>query len=231
MPIKQIVALILLSFGIQSFAQTEEDYFGTWAVLYGENRISEKISIPVEGVLRHYEFLEHYEFSFLRVGFSYQLAPRLSGTMGYAYLDSEPFVTDTEIAGARQHWVFEELNLNSDLGQFKISQRLRLENRWILKDQGTAMNHRMRYRLRFRYPIGKKLYAHAYNEVFVGLQKPLFNQNRMQLGLGYKVNPSIKLEAGYLKVHFVSKQCNSIRFAMLFKTDFRKNKNRFLASR
>lgn len=215
--------LLTILIGICLQAQKEqEEFFGTWVVVAGNNRISEKFSIPTVGILRHYELFKHYEFAFIRTGLTYQITPNVSGTLGYAFLDSEPFVISPEAKGVRQHWMYEELSLTSPMGKLDLSHRYRLESRWLLKDEGTVLNHRMRYRLQLKYPIGQKLYINFFNETFVAFQEPLFNQNRLQLGLGYKASSSIRLELGYLKNHFNNVDYDRIRAALLFKTDFRK---------
>ncbi len=208
---------------LHSTAQREkEDCFGTWAVIAGNHQISDRWSIPTVGVLRHYEIFSHYEFAFARTGLTYHFNPKLSGTVGYAFLDSEPFIVSPEAKGAQQHWLYEQLSLKSKLGKLDLSHRYRLESRWILKTEGTVLRHRMRYRLRLQYPLGKKLYANLFNEIFVSFQDPLFNQNRLHIGLGYRVRPNLKLELGYLKNHFTDIHCDRIRIGLVFKTDWRK---------
>ena len=68
--------------------------------------------------------------------------------------------------------------------------------------------NRMRYRVRGEMPLHKKKAAKkpwsivAQDEVFIGWGKNMganiFDQNRLAVLLGYKLNKSIKLEAGYL---------------------------------
>ncbi|NHF59447.1 DUF2490 domain-containing protein [Flavobacteriaceae bacterium TP-CH-4] len=227
MPLGRTALLFFILIGLHTAAQKgEEDCFGTWAVVSGDHRISEKLSIPTVGVLRHYELFQHYEFAFVRTGLTYRFNGTLSGTVGYAYLDSEPFIISPEAKGAQQHWLYEELVLKSTLGNLNLSHRYRLESRWILKTEGTILRHRMRYRLQLKYPMGKRLYANLYNEVFVAFQEPLFNQNRLHLGLAYVVCPSLRFEVGYLKNHFPDIHCDRIRLGLVFKTDWTKKKKR-----
>lgn len=227
MPIRTFLFAIILLVSFNSSAQkNREEVLGTWTIVAGSHRVSDRISIPTVALLRHYEILYHYEFFFFRTGISYDFSPKVCGTIGFARLDSEPFIQSKEAKSAfYQNWLYEELTLKNKLGKFDISHRYRLENRWIETVDGTHLKHRFRYRLRCLYPLTKKLYINAFNEVFISLQAPLFNQNRLHLGLGYKVSPSVKLEMGFLKNHFSTANYEYIRAGMVFKTDLRIKSN------
>ena len=221
----RIVAFVFftcLSVGAQ---KEKEDCLGTWTVVSGKHILSERFSIPTIGILRNYEIFHRYEFVFFRTGLTYKISPRLSGTMGYAYLDSQPFIESPEALGAQQHWLYEELSHKMSLGSLGISNRVRLESRWKRNASDTDLTHRTRYRLMLTHPLGKNFYIKWFNELFVNLQDSFFNQNRWHLGIGYVFSPNVKLEMGYLKNHFPSVHYHRIRIGLLFKTDLRGKSN------
>ncbi|WP_299536065.1 DUF2490 domain-containing protein [Ulvibacterium sp.] len=215
---------IVLFISLNSFSQRErEEILGTWLVASGSHQVSENISIPTIGILRYYEPFHHYELSFFRTGICYGFSPRLSGTLGYGYLNSEPFIQSKEAKGAfYQHWLYSQLTFKDKMGSFNISHRYRLENRWINTTEGTELRHRMRYRLKASYPLSLRFYLCASNEIFIALQEPLFNQNRLYFGIGYKFNSSLHLETGFMKNHFSNANYEYLRIEFIFKTDFRK---------
>jgi len=66
--------------------------------------------------------------------------------------------------------------------------------------------HRFRYQFRTQYPFytkgDKQVYGAAADEIFIGAGKKLgtniFDQNRIFLLLGYKLNKKISIETGYM---------------------------------
>lgn len=117
------------------------------------------------------------------------------------------------------------LTLTQPLGRVIITQRYRYEFRFFGKElptDGSAGNDfydhmtgpenrrgRLRYMARAVIPFNnpklepKTYYLNVYDEVFVGIGhnvKPerIFDQNRFFMGLGYKFNPALRVELGYL---------------------------------
>ncbi|AWX45040.1 hypothetical protein HME9304_02048 [Flagellimonas maritima] len=196
----------------------DEERSGSWVVLYGDNKIHEKWSIPTVGILRHHEIFEKYEFAFIRTGISYKLSKSSTLTTGIAYLSSRNYTGSEEFRNATQFWVYEEYALKTKL----FSHRFRLETRWKKNADDLHINNRLRYRFQYITPIYKNVHLRTFNEYFVNLEKPLFNQNRFYVGLGQTITPSIKVDIGYLKNHFQKSDHDVVRMSLIFKTDFTK---------
>lgn len=221
------ICILALLFGLNKLfsQQNRDEILGTWLVVAGSHNISERISVPTVGVLRYYEFFHHYELSFFRTGITYHFGPRVSGTLGYGFLNSEPFIQSREARGAfYQNWLYEEFTLKDRFGKLNISHRYRLESRWIHTPEGTNLRHRIRYRIKATYPLGKRYYLSGSNEIFIALQAPLFNQNRLHLALGRIFSPSLKLELGVMKNHFSEANYEYFFVELGFKTHFGKKK-------
>lgn len=202
-----------------SYTQTlDENRAGSWLVISGNNKIHERWSIPTVGILRHHDILEQYEFAFFRTGVSYQLNPSSTFTTGVAHLSSKNYTGSEEFKNATQFWVYEEYTLKMKA----FSHRWRLETRWKKNAESLHINNRVRYRLLYIKPLSKNTYIKSFNEIFLNLERPLFNQNRAYIGLGHILTPSIKLDIGYLKNHFKTSDHDVIRMGVTFKTDFTK---------
>jgi len=93
-----------------------------------------------------------------------------------------------------------------------------LESAWTRQEPEYALAHRLRYRLKLEHPLYRKLYLTSFNEIFINLKKPYFNQNRLHMGFGYVLQPDIKVEAGYFKNHFNRLHFDRIRFGFVFNT-------------
>jgi|GEM_PF-6896996 len=223
---RRILSIGLFLFAIiGGLAQNESnDYLGTWTMLQGHHQVDNKIKILTIGAINQYETFHHYQFLFASAGVSYALSPNFSATVGYAYLDSEPFVIDENERGARQDWVYGQITHKLNWRKCTISNRLRTDNRWIQVADGTILEHRARYRLQLVYPITDLWYTRISNEIFVHLQNAPFDQNRLLVGLGYKVTPSLQIETGYLKHHFAHIVFDRMCLGVILKTDFRKKR-------
>ena len=110
----------------------------------------------------------------------------------------------------------EQAQVTDEIGRFSLQHRLRLEQRWLEKYNNAASEvpeshtyvNRFRYMLRVQAPLqGRTLddhefYAAAYDELFIGFGKNvgenIFDQNRVALLAGYKLNKHLRIEAGYL---------------------------------
>ncbi len=201
--------------------ENKEDYVGTWIIVAGSNKISNKLSIPTVGILAEHKFFNRFQFGFFRTGLTYHFNPKFEATLGYAYNQLEPFIENPNTTKEyHQNIIYAEAVLKPKHKRLKLSHRYRLENRWLGNKNGAVAKLRIRYRLRFRYPIQKKIHADIFNELFVNLQDDAFNQNRLYLGLSYKITPSISMGAGYFKIHFPNAHYNYIRLGMSFKTNF-----------
>ncbi len=113
---------------------------------------------------------------------------------------------------------------SQNFGRLRIDNRMRYEFRWFGNNQAVSDFHmpysgdfstttfKMRYRNQFKvsFPLNhekmqdKTFYLQAYDELFVNLGEKVANtnlldQNRVLIGLGYKLNQFVSLEAGYMK--------------------------------
>ncbi len=216
---KRVFLFISLLFSILVCSQDlNENDWGSWIMLYGTNKISNDFDIITEFRLHHYKVFEDLDNQFIRTGLNYQIASGVAVTAGYIHQYSET-IENTEVSENRP---YEEITLKNKIKKLSISHRYRIEHRWINRNGSTDFSNRMRYRLMLSLPLFDKFYAKFFDEVFINLQEPIFNQNRLHIGLGYTFDPNFKLELGYLKNHFSSINYDILRIGILFNTDLRK---------
>ena len=108
----------------------------------------------------------------------------------------------------------QEINLSNPLGKrFTLHQRLRIEERFLHKNngmdllEGYAFNFRFRYRLQASYKINKKetnnpTTLKVADELMINAGRKIiynqFDQNRIYAGLEQGINKNISIELGYL---------------------------------
>lgn len=176
-------------------------------------QITKKVSGHIEYQYRRENWVTNWQQSLLRAGINYKFNPQVTGHIGYGWILTYPY-GEFNISGIAktfpEHRVYEQLVLSTTIGKVSLSQRFRLEQRWVGKyksissdgvDNWTYLD-RVRYMLRADIPVYKKSYFGMYDEIFIGFGKNvgenIFDQNRICLLAGYKFNDAIKLEAGYI---------------------------------
>jgi hypothetical protein len=203
--------------GTALFAQEPEDMLGSWSEVVGRHKLTEQWSIPTTAILQHYEVFDRLQFVILRTGITYNLSKNTSATLGYDYIYSEAYSGENS---SLKHRFWEELLLNNKYSGFGISHRYRFESTWTRKKPNYDLSHRIRYRFRVEHLLYKNIYLTAFDEIFIKMNKPNFDQNRLHFGLGYEFHPDFKVELGYLKIHLNTAHFDRVRLAMIFKTDF-----------
>lgn len=116
-----------------------------------------------------------------------------------------------------------QYTFSKNISRVKFENRFRVEKRLFhnpITDANTN-TERYRYRLNVVVPINKEkveaktLFVNAYDELFIGPEKPTINRNRMYLGGGYQVTKSFGVSMGYLFQREFATTANS-NFHFLF---------------
>ncbi|MDE0925910.1 MAG: DUF2490 domain-containing protein [Methylophilaceae bacterium] len=134
----------------------------------------------------------------IRGALGYQLTPNIGVYQGYAYI---PTYDPKNV----EHRLFQELFINQSFNNGNaFTNRIRLEQRWI--DSADEIAYRFRYFARYTHPLSRwheKLSLAINEEIFINLNdakngpQSSFNQNRLFVGLNYRINPSVAYEFGY----------------------------------
>lgn len=190
-----------------------------WFNFFGTLKLNSKWGIHTEYQWRRDNLVTEWQQSLLRLGINYQLNPKLQLRTGYALIETFPY-GEIPINGMgkdfTEHRVFEMITLTDKISIVDVSHRFMLEQRWIGRYSNPNLNkeddfvylNRLRYMIRFQIPLkGKEIkdktpYLAIYDEMFVGFGKNvnenIFDQNRLGILIGYRINSDIRIEGGYL---------------------------------
>lgn len=199
MKILKSMALIIFTLGaVKSFAQKSD--LGAWYMYFGNNKISEKFNFHNEIQYRNFDGIGDLEQLLIRTGIGYDLTENNNNVLlGYGFILSQPYVNGEKKENI-EHRIFQQYITKQKFGRFYLQHRYRLEERFLQDD----------FRMRFRYMLGlnipinnkemlpKTFYASAYNEIFLNLNSPTFDRNRVYGALGYVINKNLRIEAGYM---------------------------------
>jgi hypothetical protein len=190
-----------------------------WYNYFGTFKLSNKVGIHTEYQWRRNNMLLDWQQSLLRAGINYQLNQRVLLRFGYAWIETFAY-GKIPINGLgrdfTEHRLFQMIQLAQKESIIDFSHRFMLEQRWVGKYSSQAIQqedefpliHRIRYMLRMQIPlkggevIDKTPYVAFYDEIFIGFGKNVnanvFDQNRIGVLLGYRLNQNFRLEGGYL---------------------------------
>lgn len=218
---------IAIAVGIvgSTFISAQESDLGAWYMYFGNNKISDKFNFHNEVQYRNFNAVGDLEQLLLRTGIGYDLTENNNNVMlGYAFILSRPFVNGEKTENI-EHRIFQQYITKQKFGRFNLQHRYRLEERFLQVD----------FRMRFRYQIGlslplnnkemlpKTLYASLYNEIFLNLDSPTFDRNRVYGALGYVINKNMKIEVGYMNQLQENKNRGQIQIGFYNNLPFTKN--------
>ncbi len=195
---------------------------GSWFVLSGKTKIHEQWSIPTVAIIKNNNLWENYGFSLIRTGASFKLNTSSTFTGGVAFLNLNSYDTTSSPKNSSQFWIYAEYGLKSELRKGSIAQRWRLENCRRIHSENAKVKNRIRYRLQYVRPIHKKVYLKCYDEIILNLEEETFNQNRLFIGMGQKLTPSLCIDIGYLNRLFAASREDMIQVGISFNIDLTK---------
>lgn len=191
---------VMVFSSISTFASS--DQLGNWWMYFGNHKIADRWNIHNEVQYRNYEFGDLDQL-LLRGGIAYDMKPGNHNVLiGYAYIHSEPYNFSGEKYVTKEYRPFAQYIFKGKHKKLNHTHRGRFEYR---DRNNTHEVTRLRYFLSLSYPLWEHqsktnmLYATAYNELFIHLQKNnSFDRNRVFGGLGYQLNKDLKFELGYM---------------------------------
>jgi len=157
----------------------------------------------------------------IRPALGYQVSKHVSLWQGYGWTPSY------QPSYRNEHRMFQQVLMKHQVKNISLTNRTRLEERFIQDAGGTAV--RARHQLRLGYPVGKskRWSLIAYNETFINLNstdhgpKAGFDQIRFFGGVNRKLNRHMDAEAGYL-TNYVNRRNSPDRLnhVILFSLNF-----------
>lgn len=219
---KLILTIVFILFVVETNAQgnriNSQENIG-WYNYFGTFKINDNFGLHTEYQWRRDNFIQSWQQGLFRVGVNYHLNLRVLFRLGYAWIETYPY-GEFPINGLgrdfTEHRIFQMAQLGHQEGLLQISHRFMVEQRFIgrysnadlVSEDQFPLSHRMRYMLRLQMPLsGKQIldrtpYLAVYNEVFIGfgnnVNANIFDQNRVGVLFGYRINKNVSLEAGYL---------------------------------
>lgn len=206
-----LTALLLLMISTTIYGQTETQYSG-WLALYHKQKISGKWGYMFDAQYRTDKQFSNTSACFLRPGITYDVSKNQTAGAGYAFFGSYEDEKSSRIFYAENR-IWEQYQVKTKIGKSTLSNRLRLEQRFIHMENG-GFSQRLRYYIHNQIPLvkvdstfKKGLYMALQNEIFVNVQhqernsNSFLDQNRSYISFGYRLSKKIDAELGYQFVY------------------------------
>lgn len=249
---KYIIITIFIFVYTISNAQNRQhdDNFNTWLVYSGNHKFSNKFGLHLEYQLRRSNFLINKQQHLPRVGIIYYLNNQIRFTLGYAFIQSQPYGSFAPTIAFPEHRIWQQMQINNSYGIVDLQHRFRMEQRFIklptkIEEQlvlgDFVYSNRTRYLLRATFNVFKNkssniknVYFAAQNEIFINFGKNvklnIFDQNRIYVGIGYKIPKFGNIELGYMehtlfRANGINVERNhTLQLAIISNIEFRKKK-------
>lgn len=211
--------LFLVNFSTaQQNRLTDKNNIG-WYNIFTTTKLNSIWSVHAEFQFRRVGLVTNGQQNLFRTGINYQPDKSVLFRLGYANIETFSYGDYSINALGKQfteHRIYEMVSLQNKFHSLDLSHRFMLEQRFngkyssaaLTKEDDYVFLNRLRYMFRVHIPIGntksqeKIPFLAFYDEIFVGFGKNvgenIFDQNRIGVLLGYKLNETTKFEIGYL---------------------------------
>jgi len=196
----------LLLYPFTCFSNTQED-FQTWlnitaiGTVQKQDKTPSKIKYWLEGQERVGDDSSRTTQTLARTGLGYALTNNLSLWLGYGWIHTSYPLTRSPFEENR---IWEQLLWTKTYSQFTLTSRTRLEQRFLENTHKTAYRARQLFKIVIPLHQNSKISLVSSDELFIhknnfsGTASRGFDQNRAFIGFGYRFNPSLVTEIGYM---------------------------------
>ncbi|KTD24193.1 hypothetical protein Lmac_3066 [Legionella maceachernii] len=205
-----LILMLLGSWLLNGECATQRD-FQVWPNLTAIGRFSHsdntafgRLRCWLEGQERIGDDSKRLTQTLLRPGLGYAVTPSLSLWLGYAWIHTNRPLTSSPF---NENRIWQQLLWIKTTPHFTFTSRTRMEQRFFQNDpNNNKVAYRARQLMKIAIPLkyNSRLSAVGSDEVFwhknnyIGRNGRGFDQNRLFVGLGYKINSNATTEIGYM---------------------------------
>jgi hypothetical protein len=210
--------VLIVLFPIFLFGQTPtkkevNQQIQSWISLNNNLKFNDHWSLLADIHIRRTDFIKDDSFYIVRTGISYVSSSKIALAMGYGHMWAAPSKPNWNTF-SNENRIYQQVQLNSKIGEVAIIQRVRNEQRWQQKivndepDEELRFTNRFRYLLSLNIPVFKKKTMPTLivaDEIMVHFGKEVvynaFDQNRIFIGIKQAINPKLSFDFGYMNVY------------------------------
>ena len=239
-----VMAWVQLNCFAQPAAREVNNQQQSWFSINSTTRISNKLGIIADLHTRRTQFLDRPSFNFVRAGINYWVNENLTVAVGYGQMwvaPSKPLWSYY----AKEHRIYQQVQLSTKVGKVTLLQRLRNEQRWQQKIVNDKFIHQYKFTNRVRYLLSATVPVFknpkypmlvVADELMVQVGKEIlyntFDQNRAFVGIKQTITKALSFDLGYMLVYqqkssgYQYDRNNTFRWFFYYMPDARQHKKK-----
>ncbi len=202
-----LLSLILPAFGYAADRAVDNNLHG-WFNYFGDHPFGKsKWGVHLEGQYRRHELILSWQQLMIRPAINYDVNKNLTLTAGYANVRSYSYSDLAPASRATmEHRLWQQALIRYRVDKAALTTRVRLEQRFLgsatLAQPGYRYENRIRALEQITIPVRGRTYFTAYDEIWFYIKpyvsRSVFDQNRAYAAAGFRVNPAVRVEVGYM---------------------------------
>lgn len=240
-PLLLALGLLVAVSSVHAQPWTTRHQDALWVGTFVDQPVTRRLAVWFDGSWRRMDLGDKPQQLLLRPGLQWTVTPGVRVAAGAAYIASAPYGALPAANPSRETRLWEQLLLSHKAGRVSVTQRYRLEQRWIhplvpsldpSDDAGTLVRGRAAYQNRLRYQgrgqidlprvrLGTRpVFAYGWDELLMPLGGPTqafsIGQNRASVGVGLPFSATTRAEVGYLNLYnaFAARRANEINHTL-----------------
>lgn len=208
-----LVVFVLVLFCPRVSAQEVFGNPNVWFFQLTTVELTDKWTVGNELHARFDDYLVDKQQILIRPFVTFRTAEQLAVSGGYTFITTFPYGSFPVSDNLPEHNVWEQIELDQQLGIAKLIHRYRLEQRWIgdlalnqesqeYEVDGFNLRHRFRYRITTLVDLTDKWFLHIFDELFIRSGSDFrlvgFDRNWFYAGAGYKLTERMNIQVAYL---------------------------------
>lgn len=204
---KKLFLTIFITVFISRLVVAQKDESSGWFFLSHSQKINSNWSYMMDIQLRTIPTFRYLKNVLVRPGLIYNINDQHAVGLGYTYFATWD-KTKSPHTFEPENRIFEQYTAEIKFGRLKVSNRFRLEQRFIQKTTSTVFAQRFRHQIQAKFRLNgdssfkKGWYLNLQNEIFLNIQHKekindhFIDQNRPYIGIGYRIEKIFELEFG-----------------------------------
>ena len=187
----KFISLLLLISPLCIKAQDTPQDFGVWSRLNANYKVNKKINITSRAAIRTQNNSLTLNQNYYQLAAKYKFNKHFNTSFAYRLKNM-----NEKYGNIIKHRFHNDLNLKKKFDDISLYLRFRTQYQISYIENNEFYE---RIRLKTSYKINKKINTYISDEFYIDINTPLYDKNRLTLGLEYKINKDLDIEIKYIR--------------------------------